>query len=211
MTDTLTTRATDAAVRVLRVGLLGLGVVGQGLVRLLGTRREEIARRHGVEFRIDRVLVRDVGRPREERPPRAEITADPAAFLAGDYDLVVEAIGGVEPAGSFVQAALERGVPVVSGNKTLLATRADELHGPLQPVTRRTARLTRTTAVQPTPDADRDAIVDAMLASIENAADGDWSVDTQQDPPEPKKRSKAKKTRQRPAKKSAAEIRGSSS
>jgi homoserine dehydrogenase len=119
---------TRSDVRVLRVGLLGLGVVGQALVALLREKEEEVARRHGVRFRVDRVLVRDPDKPRRERPETGELTASPERFLAGRHDLVVEAIGGLDPAGRLVAEALRRGLPVVSGNKTLLATRGEELH-----------------------------------------------------------------------------------
>ncbi|MCR4316696.1 MAG: homoserine dehydrogenase [Planctomycetes bacterium] len=114
--------------RVIRVGLLGLGAVGQGLVELLRSQRETLRERHEVVFVIDRVLVRDQYKTRREVPRGAVLTADIDEFLSGDYDVVVEAIGGIEPAGSLIRACLERGIPVVSGNKTLLAERADELH-----------------------------------------------------------------------------------
>jgi len=113
--------------RVLRVGLLGLGTVGQGLVTLLARKGEDVARRHGVAFRIERVLVRDPGRLRAAIPESAELTADPEDFLAGAYDAVVEAAGGVDPVGGFVERLLRRGIPVVTANKALLAERGETL------------------------------------------------------------------------------------
>src|SRR5207244_839364 len=82
--------------RAVRIGLLGLGTVGQGLVALLGSRREDLARRHGLAFEVEGVLVRDVAKPRRVRPEGVPVTADGASFLLGAYDVVVEAIGGVE-------------------------------------------------------------------------------------------------------------------
>jgi homoserine dehydrogenase len=114
--------------RTWRVGLLGLGTVGQGLVALLERRRQDVERRHGVSFRIEAVLVRDPSKPRRTPPVGIAPTSDAAAFAAGTYDVVVEAIGGLEPAGSLVGAFLARGVPVVTANKALLAERAGEFH-----------------------------------------------------------------------------------
>lgn len=115
------------APRPVRVGLLGLGTVGQGLVTLLARRADDLAARHRVAFRVEGVLVRDPSRARRIVPDAAPLTADPAAFEAGDYDVVVEAIGGLEPAGALVERFLRRGVPVVTANKALLADRGPHL------------------------------------------------------------------------------------
>jgi homoserine dehydrogenase len=126
-TETRTRRAPRATRRAgrIRIGLLGLGTVGQGLCRLLAERGARIEADHGLRFEVTSVLVRDAGRERAFAPPRGRVTADPAEFLRGGYDCVVEAIGGTEPAHSLVSRLLRAGVPVVTANKALLAE-----HGP---------------------------------------------------------------------------------
>lgn len=107
-------------VRVVRVGLLGLGNVGQALVRVCRQYRAALLAR-GLDLRITGVLVRDIARPRRSRPDDALVTAYPAEFLAQPYDVVIEVLGGVEPAGTFVGSLLRSRVPVVTANKSLLA------------------------------------------------------------------------------------------
>lgn len=112
-----------APARVLRIGLLGLGQVGQAVARLASSSAGAHA---GLRFRVDAALVRDVARPRRcVRPPR--LTSNPEAFLRGRYDVVVEALGGLEPARGIVARLLGRGIPVVTANKTLIADAGQEL------------------------------------------------------------------------------------
>jgi homoserine dehydrogenase len=110
--------------RTVRIGLLGLGRVGGAVVRSAGPAAPWIAST-GLTFVFERALVRDVSRP--GRPPNVPLVDHPRAFLAGDYDLVVEALGGVEPARSLVTTLLERGTPVVTANKSPLAAAASDL------------------------------------------------------------------------------------
>jgi homoserine dehydrogenase len=109
-----------------RIGLLGCGVVGGGLARLLHERAEEVARAAGGPVRIARVAVRDPEKRRTADLGEAAIGADPAAVAdAGDVDLLVELMGGAERSLPPVLRALERGLPVVTANKHLIAE-----HGP---------------------------------------------------------------------------------
>ena len=110
--------------RTVRIGLLGLGRVGGAVVRSAGPAAPWIAST-GLTFAFERALVRDVTRP--GRPPNVPLVDHPQAFLAGTYDLVVEALGGVEPARSLVTTLLGRGTPVVTANKSLLAAAARDL------------------------------------------------------------------------------------
>src|SRR5690349_14639317 len=116
--------------RKISVGLLGLGNVGSGVVKLLGDNAEAIARRLGAGVEVRRALVREADKPRlVEVDPRlvtrnvSDVLDDP------DIQIVVELMGGEQPARDFVLRAFERGKHVVTANKLLLAKHADELHG----------------------------------------------------------------------------------
>jgi homoserine dehydrogenase len=114
--------------RVLRVGLLGLGTVGSGVVRLLEEHREDIAARAGCRLEVSRIAVRDPSKSRALAVDPTIVTSDPMVVLDDPgIDIVCELIGGREPAGSLVLAAFERDKPVVTANKDLLATRGREL------------------------------------------------------------------------------------
>lgn len=123
---TLESPSLDRTVRCIRVGLLGRGTVGQGLCSLLTTEREKLERRHRVEFSIRHVLVRNKER---DNPDGHPLTDDAEDFLSHEYDVVVEAMGGVEPAGTIVSRFLKRGVPVVTANKALIAEKGAALIG----------------------------------------------------------------------------------
>ena len=112
--------------KTVRIGLLGCGTVGGGVVQLLHENARYLASRVGAELRVERVLVRAAERERVPQLDRSLLTTDPEAVL-GDpsIDLFVETIGGVEPARGYVERALDQGKSVVTANKMLLA-----LHGP---------------------------------------------------------------------------------
>ena len=114
--------------RALTVGLLGCGTVGAAVVRLLDEHRDDIAARAGCRLEVARVAVRDPGRERDVPLERSAFVTDPMEIIDDPaIDIVCELIGGVEPAGSLVLAAFDRGKPVVTANKELLATRGREL------------------------------------------------------------------------------------
>src|SRR3982751_517511 len=107
-----------------RIGLLGVGTVGQAVARALVERQDVLSRAAGTPLVLQRAAVRDVARPRGL--PADRLTSDPAAVAAADdVDLVIELLGGEEPARSLISRALERGRPVVTANKRVLAW-----HGP---------------------------------------------------------------------------------
>jgi len=113
--------------RKIRVGLLGYGVVGQGIVRLLRDNAETIGGRLGAPIEIRHIVARNPDRAREVEPPVA-LTSDPEDVLGDpEIDVVVEVVGGVEAAGTFVRTAIERGKQVVTANKALLAEQGHEL------------------------------------------------------------------------------------
>jgi homoserine dehydrogenase len=114
--------------RILRVGMLGCGNVGAAVIRLLEAHRDDIARRAGCRLQVTRVAVRDLGRPRDVPVASTRFVADPMVVAVDpEVDIVCEVIGGDEPAGSLLLAAFERGKPVVTANKELLAQRGREL------------------------------------------------------------------------------------
>jgi homoserine dehydrogenase len=107
--------------RTIRVALAGCGVVGGGLVRLLHDSASAIASRFGVRFVIISVLVRDTTRDRKLPIDSALFTNDLEAFLAKDADVVIEAVGGDEPARTIAITSLRRGRKVITANKELIA------------------------------------------------------------------------------------------
>jgi homoserine dehydrogenase len=111
-----------------RVGVLGHGNVGGALVRMLAADGPTIATRTGVVLEVTRVAVRDLTRDRGSDLPDACLTDDAMAVVTDPaIDVVVEVIGGVEPARGLVLTALKNGKPVVTANKELLADAGAEL------------------------------------------------------------------------------------
>ena len=112
----------------MRVGVLGCGTVGSSLISLVQRQRATIASRTGLQLEVTRVAVRDVSRPRAVELAPEVLTTDPAAVVADPaVDVVVELMGGLEPARTLVLEALAAGKPVVTANKALLASHGPEL------------------------------------------------------------------------------------
>jgi homoserine dehydrogenase len=107
----------------LKIAMLGCGVVGSEVVRLLTEHSEDLAARVGRPLELAGIAVRRPARDRGHLPvDPALFTSDAHALVTrGDIDIVIEVIGGIEPARSLVLAALEAGASVVSANKALLA------------------------------------------------------------------------------------------
>ncbi|HEX2039619.1 MAG TPA: homoserine dehydrogenase [Acidimicrobiales bacterium] len=111
-----------------KVGLLGCGNVGGALVRILQDDAEGIARRTGVRLEVTRVAVRNAAKQRDVEVSDGVLTHDAEAVVTDpSVDVVVEVIGGIEPARSLILAALKAGKPVVTANKELLANVGAEL------------------------------------------------------------------------------------
>jgi len=119
--------AVDSARPVVRVGVLGAGVVGSQVVRLLVEQADELTARVGARLELAAVAVR---RPeRHTDIPSGLLTTDAAAVVAdADIDVVVEVIGGIEPTKNLLLTALGRGAGVVTANKALLAEHGPELY-----------------------------------------------------------------------------------
>lgn len=123
----MTTQTTEGG-REIGVGLIGLGVVGGGVARALIERREYFARQVGASLVVRKAAVRDVSKPRTVDLPAGVLTASVEDVLNDPaVDIVVEVIGGEEPAGGYIRAAIQAGKHVVTANKELMAKSGPEL------------------------------------------------------------------------------------
>src|SRR6266702_1543736 len=114
----------------LRVALLGCGAVGSQVFRLLGEQAPDLSARVGAPLQVAGVAVRDPGgRARAAGVPDELITTDAIGLVTRpDVDIVVEMIGGIEPARSLLLAAMETGKSVVTANKALLGEHSAAMH-----------------------------------------------------------------------------------
>jgi len=113
--------------RTVGIGVLGHGTVGAAFVRLVHQQADVIAARSGIRLEVVKVVVRDVARHVEALG--GAVVADDVMSVAGDpsVHLVVEVMGGIEPAREVILAALAAGKPVVTANKALVARHGAEL------------------------------------------------------------------------------------
>jgi homoserine dehydrogenase len=112
----------------IRVGLLGCGTVGGGVIQLLRANAAYLEARVGAPLDVVRVLVRDPDKERVPELDRARLTTDPEAILGdASLDVVVEVMGGVDPARGHLTRAIEAGKQIVTANKMLLAIHGGEL------------------------------------------------------------------------------------
>ena len=119
---------TDSAAPPVGVGLLGLGVVGQGVYRTLQEKRDYYAERSGRTIAVKRVAVRDRNRARGISIDPSLLASDPLAVASDPaLDVIVEVMGGLDPAGACIRAALDAGKHVVTANKEVMATVGPEL------------------------------------------------------------------------------------
>ncbi|HWH50849.1 MAG TPA: homoserine dehydrogenase [Gemmatimonadaceae bacterium] len=103
-----------------RIGLLGLGNVGSAFARLACAERERL-RRLGISPVLTTALVRSTTRSRTAADLVECVTSDPDRFFAQPLDVVVEVLGGIDAPSTFVRRALDRAIPVVTANKSLIA------------------------------------------------------------------------------------------
>ncbi|MBC7274024.1 MAG: homoserine dehydrogenase [Streptomyces sp.] len=114
--------------RPLKVALLGCGVVGSEVARIMTTHADDLAARIGAPVELAGVAVRRPGKAREGIPAELITTDATALVKRGDIDVVVEVIGGIEPARTLITTAFAHGASVVSANKALLAQEGADLH-----------------------------------------------------------------------------------
>ncbi|MCR4340002.1 MAG: homoserine dehydrogenase [Gemmatimonadaceae bacterium] len=114
--------ATAGGEHTVRVALAGCGVVGSAFLHLLHRSAGQIASQHGVRFEVVRVLVRDPLLDRGVPVASSLFTSDLNSFLSTDADVVIEAIGGEDPASSIARSTLARGARLITANKQLVAS-----------------------------------------------------------------------------------------
>jgi homoserine dehydrogenase len=119
----------------MRVGLLGMGTVGRGTWTVLNRNAEEITRRAGRPIRITQIATRTPEKARAllQHADGVEVNADVGALVRRpDVDIVLELIGGIEPARSLMLQAIALGKHVVTANKALLAAHGNEIFAAAQ-------------------------------------------------------------------------------
>ncbi|WP_051389060.1 homoserine dehydrogenase [Arthrobacter sp. 35W] len=125
-----TTAADPAApntTKTLKVALLGAGNVGSQVARILLEDADALQARTGARLELSGIAVRNIDAPREVELPRELFTTDASALVRG-ADIVIELMGGLEPARTLILEAIEHGATVVSGNKALLAADGPSLY-----------------------------------------------------------------------------------
>jgi len=112
--------------RRLRVALLGAGAVGSQVAALLRQHADELADRAGARLELVGIAVRDVDAKRDVELPKELFTTDAESLIVGS-DIVIELMGGIEPARTNILQAINSGADVVTANKALLATHGPEI------------------------------------------------------------------------------------
>ncbi|WP_160680216.1 homoserine dehydrogenase [Clostridium sp. C8-1-8] len=111
-----------------RIALLGLGNVGKGVWKILNTNKEAIMKRAGYDIEIAKILVRDKNKYRDIEVPQEVVTADAEDIFNDDsIKIIVEVMGGVEPAKEYILRAIKNKKHVVTANKLLIATDGKEI------------------------------------------------------------------------------------
>jgi homoserine dehydrogenase len=157
----------------IKVALLGCGTVGGGVIRLLRANAAYLEARVGDSLDVARVLVRDADKERVPELDRARLTTDPEAIL-GDpaIDVVIEVMGGMDPARAYLTRAVDAGKQVVTANKMLLALHGCDL---LERAKKRGADLAFEGAVGggiPVIRVLRDALASDTIASLSGIVNG---------------------------------------
>lgn len=116
--------------RQVNIALLGLGTVGQGVVKILQNNKNQWTKKCGCSIEIKKILVRDTKKQREVIVPEGTLTSDWQEIIQDpEIDIVVELMGGIEPAFSYIMEAINYGKHIVTANKDLMAEHGGELYG----------------------------------------------------------------------------------
>ncbi|HZG13566.1 MAG TPA: homoserine dehydrogenase [Candidatus Bathyarchaeia archaeon] len=114
--------------KLVKVGLMGFGTVGTGVIRLIQGHQEDLSKQTGVGIEVAKILVRDKEKPRSIGGLDDQVTDKPEDLLQDpQIDVIVEVIGGIDPAKEYILAALEHGKHVVTANKDLMALHGAEI------------------------------------------------------------------------------------
>ena len=112
----------------IKVGLLGMGTVGTGVLRIVEGHQDDLQKQIGSAIRIEKVLVKDKSKPRRYAVEQWRLTENAWDIIDDpEIDAVVEVMGGIEPAKSYILAAIEKGKHVVTANKDLMALHGTEI------------------------------------------------------------------------------------
>jgi homoserine dehydrogenase len=112
----------------IKVGLLGLGTVGSGVVRIVEKHQADLQQQVGSPIEIEKVLVQDRSKVRDVTIDPVKLTENPLDIINNpDIDVVVEVMGGIEPAKSYILDCLARGKHIVTANKDLMAIHGAEI------------------------------------------------------------------------------------
>ncbi len=112
----------------IKVGLMGFGTVGTGVWKIFRDNKEKLTENCGYELEITKILVNDITKKRELVEDKSVFTANPEDILNDkDIQIVVEVIGGINPAKEYILKAIENKKHVVTANKALLATHGEEI------------------------------------------------------------------------------------
>lgn len=114
--------------REIRIGMIGCGTVGRGLLELLHAQQSAMADRYGVRFSVTRIAIRDLDKDRGPLARDIQRTNKPLELVSDpEVDVLVEVAGGVDTLDAVLRASLAAGKPVVTANKALLAQRLADL------------------------------------------------------------------------------------
>ncbi|ATF12429.1 homoserine dehydrogenase [Brevibacillus sp. HB1.4B] len=112
----------------IKLGLMGFGTVGTGVVRIIQAHQEDLQKQTGLSIEVSRILVQDAEKSRNISSMEGALTTDPASLLDDpEIEVIVEVIGGIHPAKEYILGALERGKHVVTANKDLMALHGAEI------------------------------------------------------------------------------------
>ena len=114
--------------REIKIGVLGLGVVGSGTVKILQENAHELSQRTGAKLTVKKIAVRDIKKPRSVKVDSTLLTNDPWQVINDpEIEILAELIGGVEPAHEYVLKAIKNGKNIITANKEMMAKAGHDL------------------------------------------------------------------------------------